>query len=299
MFKKNVLDQVIEKNQNRRGLLRTLGVASTALAAGTALTGKKARAATVLPSDVVQFALNLEYLEAEFYSVASSGATLEERGFDLSGIGTGGPTTTKYGKVGLSKTPLNTSAVAASIAMDEIAHVTILRAALLETGFTPIAKPAINLDALAPKGASLANEVSFLSLARIFEDIGVSAYSGGAGYLVGSPYLATAARILAVEGEHVGNIRLQIATLGIPSSAIDGADVIPPPTGTDYFSTHVTAGTFNPAVTNGLCATRTPGEVLFLAYGGVAGVTKGGFFPNGVNGALNASSAGATAANLD
>jgi hypothetical protein len=121
-------------------------------------------------------------------------------------------------------------------------------------------------------------------LARIFEDIGVSAYCGGAGYLVGSPYLGTAARILAVEGEHVGNIRLQSALLGIPAPQLDGADIIPPPAGTNYFSTNSATG---------LCAVRTPGQVLYLAYG-AANVTSGGFFPNGVNGVINMSSAAAT-----
>jgi len=46
-----------------------------------------------------------------------------------------------------------------------------------------------------------------------------------------------------------------------------------------------------------LCAARTPGQVLFLAYG-AAGVTSGGFFPNGVNGVINTSSAAATASAL-
>lgn len=50
-------------------------------------------------------------------------------------------------------------------------------------------------------GASLANQQIFLVLARAFENIGVSTYSGGANLLSGSPYLMTAARILAVEGQ--------------------------------------------------------------------------------------------------
>ena len=138
-------------------------------------------------------------------------------------------------------------------------------------------------------GASLSNQNAFLILARAFEDIGVSAYSGGAAFLASSPYLTAAARILAVEGQHTGNIRLQIARLGLGTFPLDGADVIPPPSGTNSFSTNKA---------NGLCATRTPGQVLYLAYGLQANVTVGGFFPNGVNGVLNMSSGPATVANL-
>jgi hypothetical protein len=87
----------------------------------------------------------------------------------------------------------------------------------------------------------------------------------------------------------VANLRLQIARLAIPSPTLDAADVVPPPTGTNFFSTNLA---------NGLCAIRTPGQVLYLAYGNKAGVTSGGFFPNGANGVLNMSSAPATAANL-
>lgn len=179
--------------------------------------------------------------------------------------------------------------MAQGIAADELAHVIGLRTALQSNGITPIAKPAINLDALAPAGASLANAQGFLLLGRIFEDIGLSAYAGGAPYLSGSTYLQTAARITGIEGEHAANLRLQIARLGIAATALDPADVPPPPSGTNFFSTNLA---------NGLCAIRTPGQVLYLAYGNQAGVSSGGFFPNGVNGTLRTSSAAATAQNL-
>jgi Ferritin-like domain len=285
MAKQNMIDAALSSSPNRRGLLTKLAVAGAALGAAQLPLGAQAPA----PADVVQFALNLEYLEAEFYSIATTGKDLQQRGVAISGSAHGGPTTTSYGKVDFGDNLVLTAGVAEDIANDEINHVMVLRAALMSQGVTPIAKPAINLDALASKGASLANEQTFLVLARAFEDIGVSAYSGGAAYLSGSPYLMTAARILAVEGEHVGDIRLQIARLGIATAALDGADVIPPPSGTNFFSTNVA---------NGLCAYRTPGEVLYLAYGFMADVKAGGFFPDGVNGVLNESSSPATSANL-
>lgn len=285
MPRTTIIEQALSNTHNRRGLLKKLAFASAALGAGPVAVHAQAPAA----SDVVQFALNLEYLEAEFYSIATTGQNLQQRGVPITGTGNPGATTTSYGAVNFGNNLVFTSGSARDIADDEVAHVLALRGALTSNGIQPIAKPAINLDALAPAGASLANQQTFLVLARAFEDIGVSAYSGGAAFLAGSAYLTAAARILAVEGEHSSNIRLQIARLGIATVPLDPADVIPPPSGSNFFSTNKA---------NGLCAVRTPGQVLYLAYGNQAGVTAGGFFPNGVNGVLNTSSGPATAANL-
>lgn len=286
MKKANIITDALESSSNRRGLLKKLTVASAVLGATQQVSFAQSAPA---PADVVQFALNLEYLEAEFYSVATTGQTIQQRGVDISGSGNMGPTTTSFGKVGFGNNLVLTSASARDISDDEIAHVLDLRGALSANGVTPIAKPAINLDALASFGASLMNQQTFLVLARAFEDIGVSAYSGAAAFLAGSAYLTPAARILAVEGQHTGNIRLEIARLGIPTFQLDEADVLPPPTGLNLFSTNKTTG---------YCAVRTPGQVLYLAYGLKAGVTSGGFFPNGVNGVLNTSSGPATSGNL-
>lgn len=285
MRKQTIIQDALGGTTNRRGLLKKLAVAAAAVGA----TQSGVNAQTPTAADVVQFALNLEYLEAEFYSIAITGMNLQQRGIAITGSGNSGPTTTSFGKVTFGNNLLLTFASGRDIADDEINHVLALRAALTANGVTPIAKPAINLDALAGSGASLANQQTFLVLARAFEDIGVSAYNGGVSFLAGSPYLMSAARILAVEGEHTGNIRLQIARFGIPTAALDAADVIPPPTGSNLFSTNKA---------NGLSAFRTPGQVLYLAYGFAANVTQGGFFPAGVNGALNMSSTAATAANL-
>ncbi len=292
MAQKDIKQEALSRSPNRRRLLRNLGFASAGVAAATAIAGKNAEAqsAAPAPQDIVQFALNLEYLEAEFYSVATTGQTLEQRGYTFPGTGQAGSTSTKYGAVNFGNNINFGSAVAQGLATDEFAHVQVLRAALMANGVTPIAKPAINLDALDSMGASLANEGTFFVLARIFEDIGLSAYAGGAPFLSGSPYLQNAARITGVEALHAANARAQIARFGIPTMPIDGADVPPPPTGSNFFSTNLS---------NGLCAIRTPGQVLYLAYGNQAQATSGGFFPSGVNGVLNTSTSAATATNLD
>ncbi|HZQ50612.1 MAG TPA: ferritin-like domain-containing protein [Bryobacteraceae bacterium] len=283
MTNQNLISDIIEKSPNRRSLLKTLGLASAA--AGAAFTGVnvlKAQSSTPSVVDVLQFALNLEYLEAEFYTVATMGKTIDQVGIGIDGSGTPGATT-GGNAVNFSNNLVFTGQIAAEIGADERAHVTLIRGALNAAGIMPVAKPAINLNAL---GIGFANEASFLTLARIFEDIGVSAYSYAAGVptVANSPYIGTAARILAAEAEHVGSIRLQVARLAVGTSALDSVDIIPPPSGTHFLSVDESTG---------LVAARSPGQVLFLAYGGAANATSGGFYPQGVNGAINMSSASA------
>lgn len=285
MSKTNIIADALAASTNRRSLLKKLAIAGAAVGA-TQIPG---RAQSPSAADVVQFALNLEYLEAEYYSVAVTGQTLEQRGIPVTGSGDAGPTTTSFGAVNFGNNLVFTAAVAGDLMDDEVAHVLLLRSALQANGVTPVAKPAINLDALAAAGASLQNQQTFLILARAFEDLGVTAYNGGVTFLAGSPYLQAGARILAAEGQHAGNIRLQVARFGLAVPPMDGADVVPPPANDNFFATNKA---------NGLTAFRTPGQVLYIAYGFQANVMAGGFFPNGVNGAIRMSSEPATAANL-
>ena len=120
--------------------------------------------------DILNFALNLEYLEAEFYTVATTGRRIEDLGIGVSGVGTLG------GTVGGSVVAMDNRVmqVARDIANEEQMHVKLLRTAL---GSAAVAKPAINLAAL---GIGFANVTEFLTLARAFEDVGVTAYNGAA-----------------------------------------------------------------------------------------------------------------------
>lgn len=283
MSKQNLISDVLAESPNRRSLLRTLGVASAAAGAAIVTGGKlQAQSTSLTPADVLQFALNLEYLESEFYTTATMGKTIDQVGIGIDGSGNTGPTT-NWSQVNFSNNLVFTGQVAMQIGADERAHVTLIRGALQAAGVMPIAKPAINLGAL---GIGFANMLQFLTLARIFEDIGVTAYGGAAGlpFFASSPYIGTAARILATEAEHVGNIRLQVARLNISTPTLDGVDIPPPPSGSNFISADTT---------DGLTAIRTPGQVLYLAYGNQANATSGGFFPDGVNGVINMSSASA------
>ncbi|MEP7363454.1 MAG: ferritin-like domain-containing protein [Acidobacteriota bacterium] len=261
---------------SRRTLVKRIGIAG---AAGAALLGlpRGLDAQTLTDVDIVNFALNLEYLEAEFYTVATTGKTIEQLGIGVDGTGTAGPTTGGSAVNAFDNT-LFSNQVALQIAADERAHVTYLRNALKSMGQQPVAKPAINLGAL---GIGFANSMEFLTLARAFEDVGVTAYGGAAPLIQDTAVLGIAARIFAAENEHAANIRLQIAALGITTSALDKLDVLPPPAGMKFFSVD----------SSGLVQVRTPGQVLYIVYGNQADSAAGGFFPNGVNGTIRMSSA--------
>jgi hypothetical protein len=285
---KNLINDLVAASPNRRSFLKTLGVATAGVTAMSMAGVSSAKAATATEVEVLQFALNLEYLEAEFYSYTVSGMGIETFGLGTSGSANGSnPTaggTTTGGKIVSFPVTLSYD-VAAQIANDERQHVVLLRQAL---GADTIAKPNLNLNAL---GLMTGNINDFARQARIFEDIGVSAYAGAAGLLSTPAVITTAARILSAESQHVAAVRYQIAFYNVSTSALDGADILPPPTGKSNQTLSLVEG-------NGLCATRTPGEVLYLAFNG-PNLTSGAFFPTGVNGAITTSgSAPATRSNL-
>ncbi len=128
------------------GTRRRQFVAGTALAAlGTVVAQNPVRAqeadaaAGVSDADIANFALNLEYLEAEFYLRAVTGKDLSNN--EVTGSGDPGQVT------GGSKVPFKTSAIreyAEEIARDERAHVLFLRKTL---GKAAVARPAIDLKA--------------------------------------------------------------------------------------------------------------------------------------------------------
>ena len=272
MDSQSLLTNVIEKSPDRRRFMQKLGAATAVLGAASAV---QAQETAITDVDILQFALNLEYLEAEFYTVATSGRSIDTFGVGITGDGTAGATT------GGSRVIFNNfgspvSNIMEELAFDERAHVTLLRTALTAAGVMPVAKPAINLSGL---GFGFGGQVDFIILARILEDIGVTAYAGAAPLITNKTYLGVAAQILAVEAFHSGNLRLLVAQNRYNTTKLDGVDMPPPPTGARFF----------PTDDNALAAVRTPAQVLYLAYGLKENATSGGFFPAGFNGKLKTS----------
>jgi hypothetical protein len=258
---------------NRRSFLSVLTSAAALGALGVAGT-RSAQAQSAVPiTAVLNFALNLEYLEANFYSLVSTGSPIPAS-VQLAGAGalTGGLT-----KITLDAT---TQAIAVALAKDELNHIQLLQSAISSLGGTPIPQPAINFGA---KGA-ITTQAQFLAAARQFTALGGSAYAGSAMLLVSNAsVLTTAAQILGAEGQHAGALNYQCVRQGIVSPAIDAQDV--PPTTANYFTV---------APVTALAPARNTSQVLGVAYGvstaatttPATGVTMGGFFPLGVNGTV-------------
>jgi hypothetical protein len=260
----DVAESVVNSSFDRRKFMKRAAATGVGVAAMTMLSGSLSHveAATYTDADIVNFALNLEYLEAEFYSVASYGATLVERGI-IPSSAVDAPTTGGHMVPGFGKS--NAAFLASALRDDEAEHVVYLRSAL---GSAAVKKPAINLDAL---GFGFNTVDEFLKLARIFEDVGVSAYLGAAPLIQNKTYLDAAARILATEAQHAGAIRLVMIWNGVPSATIDALDV-PPTSNTPFDVDSKTA----------LSIPRSAAQVLKIVYGG--GASSGGFYPNGLNG---------------
>ncbi len=251
------------KGQARRNFLKNVGLAGAGIAAGTMLQGclgsGSVKGQNIAQADVLNFALNLEYLEAEFYSRAVTGNFLDASVTGPKGQITGGQKVT-------FTDPL-IAEIAAEINKDETLHVKFLRAAL---GSAAVPEPNINVAAL---GIGFANQNDFLIVSRALEDTGVSAYAGAATLLSGDN-LQAAAQILGTEAYHAGNIRLNVIQKNITTPKIDALDV-PPSRPDKYF----------PVDANALAIKRTTSQVLAIVYANAApGTSSGGFFPNGLNG---------------
>ncbi len=226
--------QIDEIISSRRAML-TMGGAALA---GLVFAGSARAQSTSGPTDadILNFALNLEYLEANFYYLAAFGTTIDVQNAaskaagapvcPITGTGTQGTVTVRPGSM-VPFATIQVGSYATETAVEEGKHVALLQSAL-GTG-TAVAQPAIDLlnsfntlamaAGIGPAFDPFASDANFLIGAYIFEDVGVTAYSGAASLLNGgvmngaNKYLGTAAGILAVEAYHAGMIRTRINTL--------------------------------------------------------------------------------------
>ena len=294
----NMIARSAEDGADRRRFLKSAGLAGLG-AVGASAVGLDRAVAAGGPSDVaiLNFALNLEYLEAEFYSYAVSGHGLADK--ITTGRGDRGPV------IGGREVHFKNASIrrnAWEIAQDEKDHVRFLRGAL---GSATVARPRIDIKnsfTAAAQAAGLigpgetfdpyANENNFLLAAFIFEDVGVTAFKGAAPLINNKTYLEAAAGILAVEAYHAATIRERLYDKGLRGAArkisaardsLDGTSDLDQGIGSNMHTNIV------PTDANGIAFSRSAAQVLNVVYLTPEQKRRGGFFPDGVNGSINTS----------
>lgn len=280
------------RRQSLRGLtFFGLGLAAAGIQRPSAALAQSLSPGDVKDEDVFQFALNLEYMEAEYYLRATTGKGIEaaDAGSDPGGVNGGR-------KVDFQSEALRE--FAEEIAENELAHVRFYRETL---GSKAVDRPAIDFEAgfaAVAKAAGLpdfdpfANDMNFLLGGMLFEDVGVTAYAGAAPLLEQREFVEAAAAILAVEAYHMGMARSQLYVMGeeaqqAANAISDARDELDGTEDKDQGIVRDGHANFVPSTPQGLVFRRTPQEVLRIVYlSGESGVSSGGFYPNGMNGAL-------------
>lgn len=319
---------------SRRRFLAQAGMAGVgALALGQA--GALAGGSSTIPNrgfgdifdrHILNFALNLEYLEAEFYLRAAFGTTLETADITGRGNNESSPNVTPGTVVGVSNTPAGDRVpfqsevirqYAEEIATDELTHVRLLRSAL---GTNAVARPNIDIGPAFTAAAlaagvitpgqtfnPYANDTNFLLGAFIFEDVGVTAYRGALSLLNQRSNISVAGGLLGVEAYHAAEVRTVLFGLASLTNNAGLFDTVQKISDLRDAADGDGSGAGNrvadddqglllnnranivPTDANGLVFARTLQQVLNIVYLTTAtlGTTNsGGFFPTGLLGRI-------------
>ena len=135
--------------------------------------------------DILNFALTLEYLEADFYQVKGKSVHLSSM----------------------------IKPIAKSFGEEESEHVSALTSAIKKLGGKPVAKPKFAFP--------VTDEKSFLKLAYVLENTGVGAYNGAGPSLTDKALLAAAGSIVQIEARHAATIGLLTNMSLTPNGAFD------------------------------------------------------------------------------
>jgi len=186
----------IEIHGMSRGAFLVRGAVATGAAYGAASVGPWVTRALAQDGggdvDILNFALTLEYLEADFYKQASK--------LSLKG---------------------DYKSLAKEFGSNEQEHVDALIATIGQLGGKPVKSPAFAFG--------LKSQADFEKLAVTLEDTGVSAYNGAAPMIESKEVLAAAGSIVQVEARHAAALRFlggMKPTLGAFDKTLDKAAVL-------------------------------------------------------------------------
>jgi rubrerythrin len=176
-----------------RGMTRQSFILRGAVAAGAALgagavspfVSNALAASGASDIDILNFALTLEYLEANFYKVKGKAVALSGEA----------------------------RRVAAEFGDEEAQHVAALSKAISAAGGKPAKMPKFAFP--------VTDQASFLKLAYTLENVGVGAYNGAGPALQNKQYLAAAGSIVQIEARHAATIGLLTKQAVTPSGAFD------------------------------------------------------------------------------
>jgi hypothetical protein len=185
--------EVYDRLDDRRSAVKSLAgaggklaLAAVPLALGSLLSKAYGQSGSTQIVDVLNFALTLEYLEAEFYN----------RGLAASGL-----------------IPGNDRPAFQVISDHENEHVQFLTTAITSLGKKPVDKPTFDFSAgngsgNGPFADVFSNYDLFLAVSQTFEDTGVRAYKGQAANLISNNgVLRAALQIHSVEARHAAHVR--------------------------------------------------------------------------------------------
>jgi len=170
----------------RRNFIKTAAIigAGSTLVAATRSDPKAFADASTNDLEILNYALTLEYLEAEFYTKGISGGVLKGRDLEL-------------------VTPIRDH---------EKSHVAAVTQTIKDLGGKPVSKPEFVFP-----GGTFDNKKKFLTTASAFEELGVTAYHGQVPRIDDGDILAVAAAIAGVESRHAAIVADLLGTNPFPS----------------------------------------------------------------------------------